>query len=401
MLREDGLYSGWRRTLDEYPPVTNGELPGILGDLCRYMGPVGRMFPWDWIETLTLTLWSSAWPEVRVENLGLNLWWLGVNQQGVGKNITSDEMYKVFRDVAAARRQPLALYTSGSAEGMGRRLAGDRRALLAYHAEYAGFLKSLRQMPAGKELLCNLYDGRDVSHQLAHESIEAREPYVVVVATTTPAAITEAGNREDLSNGYLSRFLMCAPDTLNLGAERFRSDDERAAMVERVVAHITAREGVTRMRFRRDLPALARYQEGLGLWTGGVRDLDQARHVEDTPPGRLVARTKKIAALLSLADDGEPGVIEERHVELAIRFTQRADAYARRIAGWIGTTRGEGAAQKAGHYLAERGELTVRELSQLTHYDKRTLVEALAMMMQDGDVAERKDGRRVLYRLVR
>jgi len=188
------------------------------------------MFPTDWVEMMALTFWSALLPHAKVENLGLNLWFLGINPQGVGKNLTSDELKDTIVAVQDVRQQKLIMFTTGSAEGMGRRLQGDHQSLLAYHAEYSGFLKSLRQMPGAKEMLCDLYDGRGIAHQLANETIEATDPYVVVVATTTMQSLSESGNRDDLLNGYLSRFLFCCPDSLDLGMRQARTVRERYAV---------------------------------------------------------------------------------------------------------------------------------------------------------------------------
>lgn len=399
----------WRGLLDQYPAVRAEELPGALGDVVRYMRPIGAMFDVDWLEMLALTCWSSAWPGVKFENLGLNLWFLGVNPQGVGKNITSDELYTIFRDLAEAREQKMVIFTSGSAEGMGRRMVGHARSLLAYHAEYAGFLKSLRQMAGAKEMLCNLYDGRDISHQLANESIEATDPYAVVVATTTMSAITESGTREDLSNGYLSRFLFCAPDSLDVGPELFRSAAERRELVGRLRRHIDAVGPVARVAFEGGgSGALERYRALLGVGTGRRRNLDEERANEDTPPGRLVARAKKVAALLALAGEGARAhdgtvAVTEASVELAIRIVQRADAYHRRVATWIGSNKEDVTRTKVLRYLQERGTegLTSRDLQQLCHVNAREMAVTLGGMVDDGEVEEVRDGRRVLYRPVR
>ena len=386
----------WRETLGEARPVQADELPGVLGDVVRYMRPLGAMFPEDWLEMMALTCWSSAWPEARVENLPLNLWFLGVNPQGVGKNITSDELYRLFVGLADARGQALTVFTSGSAEGMGRRLAGEHRTLLAYHREYAGFLKSLKMMPAAKEMLCNLYDGADVAHVLANETIEAHNPYAVVVATTTPAALMQNGQREDLTNGYLSRFLFCAPDSLDVGPEYFRTEEERDRMVIELTRHC-ARLGHVRTVDLPNTPELTEYQTALGIGTGRRRDLDAERHDERTPPGRLVARAKKVAALLALAagrTTGTPG-----DMALAIRVTERADAYSRRVGRWIGVNKEDAVQVKVKNHLARRGPMTQRDLRQYTHEEYVRLGPALQALMDDGLVRQDKIGKKVVYRL--
>jgi hypothetical protein len=50
------------------------------------------------------------------------------------------------------------------------------------------------------------------------------------------------------------------------------------------------------------LPQIEQYRKDLGLGTGEVLDLDDQAAQEETPAGRLVARVKKVAALLALGE---------------------------------------------------------------------------------------------------
>lgn len=89
----------WPDGYEMYPAVQHQEYPEHLRRLLEYMAPLGVMWPPDWLGMMALTYWSALWQRVRIENLALNLWFLGIGPQGVGKNITSDELYRVVRDV--------------------------------------------------------------------------------------------------------------------------------------------------------------------------------------------------------------------------------------------------------------------------------------------------------------
>lgn len=372
--------------MQRYAEITPGELPEALRLLVEHQAPVGAMFPVDWNEMMALAFWSALVPPAaRVENLGLNLWFLGINPQGVGKNITSDELYRVTRTVLALQEREIALFTSGSAEGMGRRLQGSGNTLLAYHAEYAGFLKSLKQMPGGKEMLCNLYDGRDVSHQLAGERIEATDPYVVVVATTTTTAIETSGDRGDLQNGYLSRFLFCAPDSLDIGPTRFPTERERYALAERLTEILGAAGEAPQLTISPGAAVvLDEYKALVGMHTGRLRNLDQERANEETPPGRLIARVKKIAGLCALADSRT--TIGPRDMDLAIGFVGRGNAYQLRVARWVGASRDDVLTEKVLYQLRRKREpLTARELRQLVNGSTgREIQETVNGLIEDG-----------------
>lgn len=388
----------WEQELSRYEAVRVEELPGALGLLAGHVKPLATMFPHDWVEMMALTFWSAMVPaSARIENLGLNLWYLGLNPQGSGKNITSDEMYKVVRATFQLQERDMVLFTGGSAEGMARKLEGEGRSLLAYHREYAGFLRNLKQMSGSKEVMMNLYDGADISHQLSQSSVGVRDPHVTVVATTTMDAITETGSKEDLVNGYLSRFLFCAPNSLDVAPGPFPTEHQRyglALLLVDMLGEVAGVEGMTC-----DYPAervLGGYMAEVGLYTGRVRDLDHERGNQDTPPGRLVARAKKIAALLALADGR--GAIVAGDMALAIRFTERAGAYQRRVARWITMDIGDETLGRVTRWLEQNKEpVDARFLQQRARANSRLVHEALAVLMERGDVTSEKVGQRTVY----
>ncbi len=392
----------WKKELNSYPPIGVRELPEALRAMVEYQRPISPMFPEDFVEMMALTFWSVLFPTTKVENLGLNLWFLGINPQGSGKNITSDELHRIVKSVNHLKEREMMLFTGGSAEGMARRLEGTGKSLLAYHAEYAGFLKSLRQMGGSKEMLCNLYDGRDVSHQLTGGGVEAIDPHVVVVATTTMHSIMESGNREDLQNGYLSRFMFCAPDSLDIGPGPFPTELERADLAVRLAHWLDEAGEVALVALGRGAnDAIDDYKQRLGMHTGRLRDLDRERGSEETPPGRLVARVKKIGALLALADCR--ATILEGDVRLAIRFTGRANAYQRRVAQWIGASKESVVAARVVERLGEaQAPLTARELQQYIHGTKATEMKAvLDDLVQADELEAVPQGRTTVYRLAR
>lgn len=389
----------WKRELERFEPVHRAELPGAVGELAGHLNGLSAMFPHDWVPMMALTFWSALVPSTaRIENLGLNLWFMGLNPQGSGKNITSDELYKVTRATLGLAERDIALFTGGSAEGMARQLKGEGRSLLAYHREYAGFLRSLRQMQGAKEVLCNLYDGADVSHQLSQGGVEARDPHVVVVATTTMDAIAEAGNREDLTNGYLSRFFFCAPDSLDVAPEHFPTEQERMRLAVRLADRLLELGEVGQVDCDRYAErVLEQYRDSVGLYSGRVRDLDRERGNEETPPGRLVARVKKVASLLALADNRS--TIEAGEMALAVRFVGRGNAYQKRIAGWIGASKSDVVANRVLAQLEKESPLTSRILQQRTHARATEVADALDVLIGGGRVYEMVEGKTRLYGL--
>lgn len=412
--REANRLKVWQGILHNTPEVTAAELPPVLRAAVEHVAPLGIAFQGDWNQMLTITFWSSLFPHIKFENLNLTLWFLGLGPQGVGKNRTSDEVHALTRTVQEARGEEVIPFTSGSTVGMLRRLEGENQRMLAYYAEFVGFLKSLKSDSSSNlsELMCNVYDGRGIAHQLSQEEIVGKNPYLTVVATTTPRALRDYGSRDDLNNGYLSRFWFCAPNALDLLADMSRNEEERAGAAEILLDHLRGLPELEKARFDTPgglaPPALIEYMARLGLGSGRVLDLEEEMDADNIPSGRLIARVKKVSALLELGEilprhEGKTLLVSERNVALAIRLVERANAYAQRAARWISASKDEGAGDKILLKLkANKDGLTARELQQMTHYQKRELEAALELLIDDGSIGAFSggiSGKKVIYKL--
>ena len=120
------------------------------------------------------------------------------------------------------------------------RLGGIGKTMLCYHDEYGGFLKLLQRehMSHAREALCSLYDGRVVGYLRAQKGgVEIVDPLVAVAATTNASEIRRYATWQDMTSGYLSRFLICAPNPVLVSPEYYPSDsgprDEIAGEIER------------------------------------------------------------------------------------------------------------------------------------------------------------------------
>lgn len=404
----------WQRTLAEYPPLTRDEQPEWMRRLAEHLEPYTTAWEADWPEMLALTSFAQLLTKCKFQNLGLNLWFLGVAPQGSGKSRSTGEMFRVIRETAAKQEGGLKVMTGGSPEGIIQALDGVNVSLLCYHSEYAGFLATLRKEWAKgmKDVLCDLYDGTGSFEQKKGSPVEAIDPYVGVIATTTPAAIVQEGSRRDLQNGYLSRFLFAVPDSLNMDNGGYRTDLERRELVEALFLKVVSLGDYRHARFDtpfgQDPPALVAYKQVLGIGTGEVRTFEDALLDEDMPAGRLVARVKKVATLLEMM--GEPRtdpqhpdtiLVGERAVAPAIRVVQRGDAYGKRLARALGASRDDEVAKHILRHLGKHKEgLTVREFTQLTHLDKKFLMPAIEMLVESGRLEQFTAGRRKFYKAV-
>ena len=390
-------------------------LPYVAERWVAYLQPFTPMYPdGDWALMLGfLPFWSVLWPEVKLQNLNLAIWSLGLGIQGAGKNVGTDESERIVRSVNGRLRRALTVYTAGSPEGMWDRLGGIGKTMLCYHDEYGGFLKLLQRehMSHAREALCSLYDGRVVGYLRARkDGVEIVDPLVAVAATTNASEIRRYATWQDMTSGYLSRFLVCAPDPVSVSPEYFPSDggprDEIAGEIER---HLYKLHDVTRLEWadsgRADPLRINEYREFLGMNTGEIIDLD-TRHDDATiPPGRLVARLKKLAGLLELAERNpqrgpDPAIVYVRseHIETALDIIERSRGYALRMQGWVGQSGDYELSRRVLRLILASPEgITQREIVKRTHAKYQDARIALEMLESAGQARPVKQGRAVLW----
>lgn len=409
----------WQQLLSAYPALSRDEMPHMLQRLVQYLEPMTINWQEDWAEMLALTGFSLLFPDARFENLGVNLWWLGIAPQGSGKSRSTEEVYRLIRAVSVEGEFGVKVVTSATPEGYGAALNGQSVALLSYHSEYSGFLASLKRehMKGGKDVLCDLYDGSDWVYQRSTETIECISPYLAVIATTTGVAVTENGERKDLQNGYLSRFMFCVPDTYDrdLGV---RSDLERIEMRQELLDHALRLRGVRRARFDmpfgQDPPCLTELKRDLGVNSGRVRTFEDDLTTEDLPAGRLLARLKKVATLLEMCE-GSPNLdeddtlllVREVNVERAIRLVMRGSAYGHRLTRALGNSKDDDTATRVKRCLEKLPRqqagfgLSMREVMQKTHMNKAQAQTALDILVANFEVEKYEAGKKVMYKIVK
>ena len=403
----------WADILTETP--LPDDLPHYAARWTEHLRPFLTMFPdGDWgLMVGFLPFWSILFPEVKLQNLNLGLWTLGLGPQGIGKNVGTDESERIVRAVAGRLKRELALYTAGSPEGMWDHLGGVGKQMLCYHDEYAGFLKLLQRdhMAHAREALCSLYDGRVVGYLRAQKTgATIVDPLVAVAATTTPASIRAHATWADMVNGYLSRFLICAPNPVANAPDYYPSDSQqRTDLIYAIADHLYTLRQVTRLEWegtgRADPPRINEYREHLGMNTGEIIDLDSTQDDATIPPGRLVARVKKIAGALELAERSpqrspDPAVVYVRasHIETAFDVVERGRAYAIRMQGWVGQSGDYEMSRRVLRILAISQEgVTQREIVKRTHARNQDVRIALDMLESAGQARCVKVGKAIRW----
>lgn len=397
---------------DEAPAVAVSDLPYWLERLTRHVEPFTVMFPDDWPVMMTLPFWSILWPSVRIQNLNLALWTLGISTQGVGKNHATDELIKVIR---AAADTDVMIYTSGSPEGIMDRLGGNGKQMLAYHDEYGGFLKTMNRdyMAQAKQSFCSLYDGRIASHWRAQkQDVLVIDPVVAVVATTTPSDLQNYVDPDDLLSGYLSRFMFCVPDRRRMLPKSWVASENgaREQLAREINSFRNQLRGVTRLEFEssvdgRDPEVIQQFIDHRQMDTGELVKLEDEMHERSIPAGRLLARIKKISGLLALAErspmtssSGRTVTITDEHLAMASVIVERGAFYASRAMAWIGVNEEVRLSDRALQLLMqEKNGLTQRDLCRRLHAKSAEMHVALSLLRDGGQAIDtRVEGSRAV-----
>lgn len=412
-----------------YPPLAREELPHFLGLAVDHLAPLAVAWESDWSESLLLASLSTIFPLVAFENLGLNLWFLGLAKQELGKSRTLTESRRVTQAVATSVGVALHLVSHATLEGYAKVLKGDRTIVYGEHHEYGSMLQILsREHMAGiKGMLCALYDGEDWVYERSNNTVEFTRPYVAVCAATHQKTLARTLPLEDLSNGYMSRFLLCSP-RYRVGAKLgYRGQEERDRLVGALAEHI-------RPLVHHPLdagwlipahspfhvpPAIRDYQGALGLTTDDdaaavYYDMDDALDEEETvsTPGRIYARVLKVATLLELLS-ADPLVsggrihVRDQHAALAVRLVERGASCTRRMAERIGLPEDAQLADRVAKLLKARAKLgrahspatayTERELCQSLKVTKKSLEPAMYLLQQDGALMQYEVGKATRY----
>ena len=413
----------WRRMMENFPPLGRSEMPEYLRRLVEHIEPLGRSFQAggqeDWLITSTLGFWSGLFEGIHFENLPLNLWTLSIGEQGTGKSVVADELDAIIH---AANHEyglsaPLGRYSSGSASGLMRRLDGRKQKVLAYFSEWSGFAKNMESDHSSnmREVLMDLYDGRNIYHQLAQEAIDIRSPHLCLNAVTTQSSWAETADARDAINGLYSRFLFCMPDYRRVGF-KFRNTRQRQELIADLVSHLRTLSDETsykfdRVEFKAGEEGPECYQKyrretlGLDADENEVIDADDAllrTDDENVPGGRPAARVKRVAALLELMEKkpwvyGGTLYVRDENVEKAIRIVQRGVAYAVRAYNLLSRSRDEMEAARVRRALDTFGTLSVYGLLRATGLNRAEVERACDTLAEEGLVASRIDNGKRIY----
>lgn len=405
----------WRGMLEGYPALTLREMPYMMRAVVEHLAPLGSSFTSDWLEVSTIGFFSALFPGKRFENLPLNVWTLGIAKQGTGKSVVADELDAIVSKLSYFLSARLGHYTSGSAAGLIRRLDGVNLPLLAYFSEWSGFAKGMEADHSSnlREVLMDLYDGRNIVHQLAQETIAVTNPHLVVNGLTTKTSWVRTADAGDATSGLYSRMMFVCPNTRKgVRFRPYRDTLRRDRVVEALGNHLMSLPTWDTAQFDTpsgdEPPCFLDYMDlflGEGA-EGDEEDLDAALPLDDEenlPSGRLFARVKKVATLLELME-ATPTIrhgvlyVREENVSKAIRLVQRSAAYAIRAFGWLARSRDDEEAAKVLKALERYPSLTMSGLLRATGLNASEVERALRLLEGDASVGSQMfDGKRVYF----
>jgi hypothetical protein len=394
--------------LDELPNPTYDDLPHFLRQMYDHLGPLVEGLPRDLVTVVSLSALSILWPDIRFENLPLSLFVNLIMEQGSGKSKITTELRRVLKLVKGMDAIP---FTSGSPQGMYTALAkSDSKRMYASFDEFGDFLATLKHdyMANARGVLNSLYDGQDVAYQLSRSSVVIDNPYVVVVATTTPRMFLDNVTPADLEGGFASRFWYVAPWWENKGQHDYPKEGARVALANALAEHVAAHAHVTTIRF--DCPEgtvppeYVEYEALCGINTGERRGIKDALDHPKTPKGRYLARVKRVAGGLEMLDirprvHGNTVVVRRAYLLLAIILVRRCEAYADLILDLVAATEDEGSLKKLRRVLATKeGGASRADLLQLGHIRAQDLNRLLPILIENGECVEAQAGGKTVYR---
>lgn len=415
----------WEQLLAVTPVVAPEQVPGVVGEMLAYVLPYASSFdvPEDWIVLMGLPLFSAVMQDVKLQNLNAAIWALGIAEQNAGKNRSLDPLVWMLTQAYNHRRTlppgaQLGRFSSGSFEGLLEAMVedGDEHPCLSYQSEFAGFVETLRrEFNSGvKEKMCDLYDGQPVHHKRVNKrSLTVERPHAAIVGTCTPIAARRAIGRDDLLNGWLSRFGCVLPRFRVVRPDTWFSPHDPLAvhLIERLTRFLDHRRFVRECYYettggRKDPPILDAYAEHLGMNSGELRTPEMALDAGVEPPlGRVFARAKKLAMVLTWLDPEArmaPAstethgilLIPDRHIETAIHMAERYRAYATHLGELLVEQEDVREAEKILTWLRRHPENpkdglpahTARYISKALNLTAKQTKDGLQLLVESGEV---------------
>lgn len=339
-----------------------------------------------------------------------NLWFMiladtTLTRKSTAMDIAMDLVNDVDDDVLLA--------TDGSLEGMMQQLQGrPGRASVFLRDEFAGLLEMMtkRDYYAGMaEMLTKLYDGKIQKRILRRETVEVREPVLIIFAGGIRNRVQGLLTQEHVSSGFIPRFVFITAES---NTDRLRPlgppteiDMSNRDMLVRELAslmshyHVEDGDRRTTKKFQAVLTtdAWARYNklESDMLKAG----LASERPDMMTPMfDRLAKSTLKAALLIAASRQrDERVVLEECDLIAALSFGSKWRGYAIEVVNGVGRTAWERETEKILNAVIRHPGITRSKLMQGYHLTAKAADVIFDTLIQRGQIGVSKVGGSTVY----
>jgi hypothetical protein len=343
-----------------------------------------------------------------------NLWFMiladtTLTRKSTAMDIAMDLIMEVDDDIIMA--------TDGSIEGLLTSL-GTRpgRPSVFLRDEFSGLLEMItkRDYYAGMpELLTKLYDGKMQKRILRKESIEVRDPCLLVFAGGIKNKITSLLSFEHVSSGFMPRFIFITAESditrvRPLGPPTEWIDNNRAVIREelqglydyynRSVAMTVKGTSITYEEKKKFNAKLT--QEAWERYNKMEDQMLQAGIASERPEimtpvyDRLAKSMLKCAVLLAASrKKADPVVVEERDVVRAMVYGENWRMYVREVMDNVGKGQSERLFDNIVGLVERTPGVSRSVVMQNYHLDARTTTQLLETLEQRGKITRTKNGR--------
>jgi hypothetical protein len=345
--------------------------------------------------------------------MSLNLWFMILADTTLTRKSTAMEM---AMDLLIAIDPDAVLATDGSLEGLMTAISvRPNRSGIFWRDEFSGLLEAIRKKDyyAGMlEVLTKLYDGKYQKRILRRETIEVREPILLIFCGGIKSRILEYMDAEHVYSGFVPRFIFIMAESdikqfKDIGPMTEVQDVGQAKVVaelqrlkdmydQDVIMHIGEQEVKTKRTWNAKLTSEAwkRYNE---LERKIVRFGVESSNPEMYTPlfDRLSKSALKTAVLLAAATktDEPEVVVQVEHILRAISYMHDWIRYAIEVVDNIGITVSERRIRLVMNIIQKRNGVSRSKVMQNLHLDAREMEWAATTLEQRGLLRRVKNGK--------
>jgi hypothetical protein len=351
-----------------------------------------------------------------------NLWFMILADTTLTRKTTAMDL---AMDLITEVDADALLATDGSVEGLMTSLAmRPERPSVFLRDEFSGLLEAMgkKDYLAGMpEVLTKLYDGKSQKRLLRKETVDVRNPRLIIFAGGIKNKVTSILTHEQVSSGFMPRFVfITAESDVNrvkpLGPPTIASDNGRAAIVaalQDIAGHYqqtdlvevpsTISGSVTPTKMPQRKRYDARLTDRAWIRYNGLEHglLQQGLNTEFlteilTPTyDRLAKSILKAAVLLAASvQRTDEVVVDEEHILRAISYGEQWKSFADEIITQVGRSSNEHMLDKIIRTLRNHPQGMMRsKLMQWHHLDARTTSALLDTLEQRNAIVRRKHGR--------